>query len=217
MPSADVCVLASGGLDSAVLLERLSRDRRVFPLYVAAGHRWESAERHWLERFLAALERPAVQPLEVLRLDMGDVYGRHWSTAGAAVPDAAAPTEADFLPGRNLILLAKAAVFCYLRAIPAVAMGHLRSNPHPDARPAFFRAFEAAAGLALDRPLEVLTPFRELTKAELIGQARDLPLGLTFTCMDPAGLQHCGRCLHCHERRQAFAEAGIPDPAPYAA
>ena len=47
-------MLASGGLDSAVLLGTLARRHVVHPLYVRCGLAWERAEQRLLARFLAA-------------------------------------------------------------------------------------------------------------------------------------------------------------------
>jgi 7-cyano-7-deazaguanine synthase len=43
-----------------------------------------------------------------------------------------------------------------------------------------------------------------------------VPLGLTLSCMNPQQGEHCGRCSKCRERRDAFADAGVEDPARYA-
>jgi hypothetical protein len=44
----------------------------------------------------------------------------------------------------------------------------------------------------------------------------NLPLELTFSCIDPHCLLHCGRCNKCAERRAAFADAGLADRTVYA-
>jgi len=214
-----VCVLVSGGLDSAVLAHAMARRHpHVFPLYVRAGLRWEPVEEYWLRRFLRAINAGgAIRPLTVARLPVGDVYGAHWSLTGRGVPGARSADGAVYLPGRNLLLLSKAAVFCALHGIPAVAMGPLKGNPFPDATPAFFRGFARLAGRALGFPLRVLTPLARLSKTQVIRSANGLPLGLTFSCMRPVGRRHCGACNKCQERRRAFRAAGLPDPTAYAA
>jgi len=217
-----VCVLVSGGLDSAVLVHAMAqRFALVFPLYVRAGLRWEPVEEYWLKRFLKATAsrngNGAIQPLTVARLPVADVYGRHWSLTGRGVPGAGSADRAVYLPGRNLLLLSKAAVFCALRDVPAVALGPLKGNPFPDATADFFRGFARLASRALESPLRVLTPFAHLSKTQVIRAGRRLPLELTLSCMRPAGRRHCGACNKCAERRRAFRAAGLPDRTAYAA
>lgn len=216
-----VCVLVSGGLDSAVLVHALAqRFERVFPLYVRAGLRWEPVEEYWLKRFLRATASRngdgVIRPLTMTRLPVGDVYGAHWSLTGRGVPGTRSADSAVYLPGRNLLLLSKAAVFCALREIPAVALGPLKGNPFPDATPDFFRGFARLASRALECPLRVLTPLAHLSKTQVIRSGRGLPLELTLSCMRPAGRRHCGVCNKCAERRRAFRAAGLPDRTAYA-
>ena len=113
-----VAVLASGGLDSSVLLGEVARrGRRVFPVYVRAGLKWEDAELAALRRFLRALGRKNIEPVTVLRLPTDDIAAHHWSVTGRNVPGYRAATASNYIAGRNLSLLAKAAVFCALRRI----------------------------------------------------------------------------------------------------
>jgi 7-cyano-7-deazaguanine synthase len=44
-----------------------------------------------------------------------------------------------------------------------------------------------------------------------------VPWELTFSCIRPIGIRHCGRCNKCEERRRAFADAGVKDPTKYGA
>ena len=69
-------VLTSGGLDSAILCVDMLREfRRVFPLYIRGGLRWEEVELASLRRFLAAVRRPGLESLVVLDEPVDVVYG----------------------------------------------------------------------------------------------------------------------------------------------
>lgn len=213
---ATLAVLVSGGLDSAVLLGEALRDAAaVHPLYVRHGLSWESAELDHLRRFLDAVACPALRPLRLLEMPVADLYGGHWSVTGRGVPDADSPDEAVFLPGRNVLLLAKAMLWCHLHAVPAVALAPLEGNPFPDATPAFFAAYQDVVDRGIGGAVRVLRPYAGLTKVEVLRRGRDLPLGRTFSCIRPAGGRHCGRCNKCAERRRAFADAGLADPTEY--
>ncbi len=212
-----VGVLCSGGLDSAVLLVEMARaGGRAVPLFVRAGHVWESAERAALDRFLAAVAEPRVAPVRDLLLPMRDVYGGDWSMTGEGTPGWDAPDEAVKLGGRNLILLAKALVLAAMEGWPVVAIGSLAGNPFPDATPGFVSKMAAAASDGLGCTLTITLPFRDLHKADVIRRGAGLPLELTLSCARPAlDGRHCGACNKCRERAEAFAAAGVVDRTVY--
>jgi 7-cyano-7-deazaguanine synthase len=224
-------VLLSGGLDSAVLLaaEAARHGDDVQPIYVGAGLAWEDAERAAVGALLAADPlRALTRPLVSLAVDMRDVYAvGHWAIEGRP-PAYHTPDEEVFLPGRNIILLGKAAVYCALAGIDRLVLGTLAHNPFPDATPAFRSAMAAALSLGLAHALTIDAPFAVATKPEVVtrGVALGVPLELTLSCMDPGtGVGetrgepspiHCGRCSKCRERHDAFLEARVADPTEYA-
>jgi 7-cyano-7-deazaguanine synthase len=212
-----LAVLVSGGLDSAVLLGEAAKSYpSVHPLYVRSGLAWEAVELEHLRRFLHALHAAALLPLHVLQVPVADLYGKHWSIDGREVPDENSADAAVYLPGRNVLLLSKALVWCHLNRVPELALALLEANPFPDATPEFFAAFTVAVNRAIDGNVSVLRPYAHLSKAEVIRRGRALPLGETFSCLRPINGRHCGRCNKCAERRHAFAGAGVPDPTTYA-
>ena len=217
-PSHDgVAVLASGGLDSAVLAaEFLSEGRVVQPLYVRFGLAWEETEETHLRRFLATLPSAGLQSLVTLALPVADTYGSHWSVSADDVPDADTPDEAVYLPGRNLLLLAKSSIWCALHGYPTIALGTLKGNPFADSSREFFGDVEALVHSAVDHRLEIATPFSELDKAHVLELGRHLQLQHTFSCINPTAGVHCGRCNKCAERQRAFADASIDDVTIYA-
>ena len=212
-----VCALVSGGLDSCVMLAELARRyRKVYPIFIRYGLVWETAELQHLRKFLRSAKIPRVQSLTVLDLPVRDLYGLHWSTSGHNVPHARTPDEAVYLPGRNLLLLSKAAVFCALKKIDTIAVGSLDHNPFPDATAKFFREFATVAGEALNFRVKVIAPFRALPKGKVLRRGKSLPLHLSFSCIAPRRGMHCGRCNKCAERQQAFLAVNVTDHTKYA-
>lgn len=211
-----LAVLVSGGLDSAILVgEALERGIHVHPLYVRHGLFWEKVELAHLGRFLETLAGPTLRPLHILEMPIADVYESHWSLTGQEVPDAASPDEAVFLPGRNVLLLSKAILWCDLHQVPSVALAPLASNPFPDATLAFFHAYESIMNNAMAGQVHVLTPYAKMTKREVMLRGRHFPLSLTFSCIHPIHGRHCGRCNKCAERRHAFRNAQLLDATGY--
>jgi 7-cyano-7-deazaguanine synthase len=224
-------VLLSGGLDSAVLVADEAVVGEVQPIYVSVGLAWESAERAVVSRFLAAANlNGRARPLVSLGVDMRDVYAAtHWAMAGAP-PAYHTPDEDVYLPGRNVVLLGKAAVYCAAATIDRLVIGTLAHNPFPDATPAFREAMARALSLGLDRPLQIDAPYANTEKSEVIrrGAALGVPFALTLSCMNPPSaishqpsaishpVLHCGECSKCRERHDAFVASGIPDPTSYA-
>lgn len=216
--SPAVGLLLSGGLDSAILLgQLLQSDRDVQPFYIRAGLFWERHELAATERLVAHFQGTKLRPLVVLEMPLADVYDNHWSVTGRGVPDGSTPDEAVYLPGRNALLLIKAAVWCSLNGIDELAMAPLGSNPFSDATPEFFEGFQAVINVATAGNLVLSRPFAPLHKTDVMRLGSAFPLDLTFSCIAPVGELHCGQCNKCAERRQAFASAELNDPTVYAA
>src|SRR5713101_6267286 len=192
------------------------KGRHVFPVYVRAGLAWEADEMRTLRRFVRALKMSNVEPVTLLRLPMGDLTGDHWSMTGRDVPGYDAALSSNYILGRNLSLLTKASIFCARNRIGEIAMAPLESNPFPDARPEFFRAFARAVELGVGIKLKISTPFAGMTKAEVVKRGADLSLELTVSCARPRGNIHCGACTKCAERIEGFVAAGVDDPTVYA-
>lgn len=208
-PADPTAVLVSGGLDSAVLLaELVAAGRTVYPLYVRGGLYWEPAELEHLGRFLAAVAAPNLRPLVVLEAPARDLYGDHWAVTGRGVPAAGTADAAVYLPGRNVLLLTKAILWCHLRGVPAVALGTLAANPFPDATPPFIEALARVTNEAVGGSVRVLRPYAGLPKSEVLRRGAGFPLEHTFSCLRPVDGQPCGGCNKCEERRQALAEVG---------
>jgi 7-cyano-7-deazaguanine synthase len=218
VPAAIIGLLVSGGLDSSILLAHLlAGGQRVRPFYVRSGLVWQMAEFDALRRFVAAVQIPALEELVTLDLPLADIYQDHWSVTGRGVPDAESRDEAVYLPGRNALLVIKAALWCARHGIGQLALAPLGSSPFADATPEFFNDFESAMNRAMLGRVRLLRPFADLGKRQVMELGRAFPLQWTFSCINPAQGMHCGNCNKCAERRAAFRLIGAEDPTDYIA
>ncbi|MBU4272131.1 MAG: 7-cyano-7-deazaguanine synthase [Planctomycetes bacterium] len=210
-------VLASGGLDSCILIAHLLRQgHRVRPFYVRCELIWEEAELAGVRAFLRAMDSPRLEELVTLALPLRDLYGRHWSVDGRNAPDAQTPAGAVYLPGRNALLTIKPAIWCGINGIGQLALAVLAGNPFADATDEFFRGLETTLEQATGNRVSIMRPFAKMDKREVLRLGRGLPLDLTFSCLSPAAGLHCGRCNKCAERQEAFRSLEMHDPTRYA-
>jgi 7-cyano-7-deazaguanine synthase len=128
-----------------------------------------------------------------------------------------------YVPARNTVFLSLAMAWAEVIGAEAIVIGvnALDYSGYPDCRPEYLRAFEQMAALATKagvegRPLRILAPLLQLTKADIIrrGISLGVDYGLTWSCYDPtpAG-RPCGHCDSCHLRAKGFFDAGAADPA----
>lgn len=226
--SRSAVVLVSGGLDSTTVLSVARRQGyRCFALSFDYGQR-HRFELEAAARVAAAhgVERHITVPLDLR------AFGGSALTADIAVPkdrDEAAMSDGipiTYVPARNTIFLSIAMGWAEVlnAADLFIGVNAVDYSGYPDCRPEFIASFERLANLATKSGVEgsaqwkVHTPLISLTKGEIIrlGLSQGVDYGLTHSCYDPdpAG-RACGRCDSCRLRLKGFAEAGIPDPAPY--
>lgn len=211
-----IAVLVSGGMDSSILTVDLAdQGYQIFPVYIRHGLFWEDVEMEYLQRFLKAVKHPNIMSLKVLALPTSDLYDAHWSVSGEDVPDEKTDDDAVYLPGRNLLLLAKAGVWCSLNDIGTIALAPLKCNPFSDNTDVFYDSMINAIELAVEWPLSVIRPYSHLSKDEVIIIGKSLPLELTFSCIKPVAGLHCGHCNKCAERIFAYQRLGINDETRY--
>ncbi len=79
-------------------------------------------------------------------------------------------------------------------------------------------AMSRAIKLGTYAELEILRPFINLDKAEIVRLGQDLGVDFsaTYSCYN-GGRTHCGKCSTCVERKEAFVSAGVKDPTVYSA
>jgi 7-cyano-7-deazaguanine synthase len=126
--------------------------------------------------------------------------------------------KSTVVPFRNGIMLSVAIGMAESRGLKHVMMANHAGDHtiYPDCRPEFVAAMSEAARTGTFPGITLLCPFTHLTKGQIAARGRELGIDYaeTWSCYR-GGEHHCGRCGTCVERREALAEAGIPDPTVY--
>lgn len=220
----------SGGLDSTTLLcKLLAEGYYVKPVFFDYGSKHNSFEKKAAEAVLKRL-LPA-QSLIVIDLKASGIFNDNTSALLAknnkSIPDAgyhvSGSLDATVVVGRNLIIASILASLAESDArkhdVPtAIALG-VHAGDHalyPDCRPGFVKALEAIVGESSSHRVEVLCPFVNEKKSDIvrIGHELGVPFELTRSCYKMQEIS-CGLCGTCTERRAAFSLNGLIDPISY--
>lgn len=211
-----VVVLLGGGVESTRLVrDFLEAGRTVVPLHVSCGLIWDACESEYVRRFLAARKCERLQPLIEVEISLAGFLGQHWAVTGENVPSAQAKSAELEIPLRNLLLLGLAVH--RLRHLPGyeLALGTTADNSYRDGSREYFDQCERVLGMEAGHAVRILTPLIGLHKAEIIRSSDRETLAASFSCVNPREGRHCGRCIKCGRRREAFREAGVADPTVY--
>ena len=212
-------IIYSGGLDSTVLLHKLSSEHAA-----AEAVSINYGQRHAKELEFARLncQKLGVKFNLIDLSSLNSIFGNCALTnKNVAVPEgdyAEGNIALTVVPNRNMIMLSIAAARAMALGCGSVAYA-AHSGDHalyPDCTNEFANALAGAIRLADARKIELLRPFINLDKSQIVrlGAGLGVDFSLTWSCYK-GGAKHCGKCSTCRERRQAFIEAGVPDPTEY--
>lgn len=200
-------LLASGGMDSTTLAYWLeARSIPFTPLFLDYGQHCVDRE---YQALLELLPRSAVG--STTRVCVADVYR---GSDSRLIVEADLWTErvtADdmYLPYRNLLLLTVGAAFAQARRLRQVYSAFINSNhaKELDCSASFFR--ELGHVLASYGGVEIVMPFREMTKSQVARVGLDLgvPIAKTYSCQVASAVP-CGVCPNCVDRLDAFESIG---------
>jgi len=214
-----ICIM-SGGLDSTVLLYKaVAESSSVLALSFDYGQKHAGRELKAAEFFCDLLGVPQL----VVKLSfLQDMLNNSALTNPAiVVPDghyADDIMKITVVPNRNAIMLNIAAGYCmnlkYDRVAYAAHAGDDRV--YPDCRKMFTDALDRVFQIADWHPINLWSPFVEITKADIvtIGHNFNVPFEHTYSCYKGGDI-HCGTCGTCVERKEAFELANVPDLTQY--
>ena len=217
MTQKDSVIIYSGGLDSTTLLYE-ERER------VALAVTFDYGSNHAAREIACAKHHCALLGIEHLVIELGFMsrYFQSSLLSGAAdIPDGnydEANMKSTVVPFRNGIMLSIACGLAESRGLKRVLIANHGGDHaiYPDCRPTFVDAMNAAMQAGTYEGVQLAAPYTNISKADIIrrGARLGIDYGATYSCYR-GGEHHCGTCGTCTERREAFLEAGIPDPTKY--
>ena len=213
----DSVIIYSGGLDSTTLLYE-ERER------VALAVTFDYGSNHAAHEIACARHHCMLLCIEHLVIELGFMsrYFQSSLLSGAdAIPSGNYDEEnmkSTVVPFRNGIMLSIACGLAESRGLKRVLIANHGGDHaiYPDCRPEFVNAMDGAMQAGTYEGVNLAAPYTHLTKADLVRRGAKLGIdyGYTYSCYR-GGDRHCGTCGTCTERKEAFREAGIPDPTVY--
>ena len=219
-------VLLSGGLDSstclAVALKKHNHnDVLAVNMYYGQRHDREMRSARDIARYYQ---------VELMELDLSVIFSRSncslLKSSNNAIPEGSyekqqkeAPGKpvSTYVPFRNGLMLSAAASIAVSVGASEIYYGahadDAAGNAYPDCTPAFTDAINRAVGFGTAGQVEVIAPFIQKTKADIVYQGIMLgvPYELTWSCY-AGGERPCGKCGTCIDRAKAFEMNGVKDP-----
>lgn len=196
-----VLVLASGGLDSSVLVALYKNlGYEVHTLYIRYGNLNEKAEIRKLNLLEQKFGIPMANTYD-LRLDFS------FSKSGCLEKD----SNNNYVEMRNLIFISHALSLAEAKGIQEVAVGFINlPNGYPDTSEEFVVALNNLA-VSLSG-IEVRAPLHQLPKEEVyrLGVKLGIALSDTFSC-NRSNVEPCGECADCMDIKKLIRECNVPD------
>ena len=213
----DCILILSGGMDSVTLLHDY-QDRIALAVTFDYGSKHNAREIPFARLHC---EHLGIEHLVIPLAFMGQYFTSSLLQGGNDIPEGHYSDDnmrSTVVPFRNGIMLSVAVGLAESRGLKYVMMANHGGDHtiYPDCRPEFVEAFDQAARAGTYIGVGLLSPYTNITKADIARRGKELGIDYseTWSCYKGSD-HHCGRCGTCVERREALAEAGIADTTVY--
>ncbi len=213
-------VLLSGGMDSCVTAAIASQDYDLYFLHINYGQRTEKKELqvfNELYKYYKAKDKLIID-IQYLK----DIGGSALTDEKIDIPKGLSRDgiPVTYVPFRNANILSAAVSWAEVIDATKIFIGAIEEDSagYPDCRKEFYEAFnEVIKRGTKNKNIEVVTPIIDMNKTEIVklGIKLNAPFELTWSCYERED-KACGKCDSCLRRLQAFKNAGVKDPIPYA-
>ena len=219
-------VLLSGGLDSSTCLavalkKHPAKEVLAVNMYYGQRHDREMQSARKIARYYA---------VELMEMDLSVIFARSDCSllkgSNNAIPEGSYEEQQKATPGkpvstyvpfRNGLMLSAAASIAVSVGASEIYYGahadDAAGNAYPDCSVHFTNMINSAIREGTDYQVEVVAPFVEKTKADIVyeGTMLGVPYDLTWSCYE-GGEHPCGKCGTCIDRQKAFEANGLKDP-----
>ena len=224
-------VLFSGGVDSTTALAMAISEygnENVIALSISYG------QKH-LKEIEASKKLVEYYKVRHIELDLYEIFKYSNSTllnhSDGEIPFESYKEQLDktdgspvstYVPFRNGLFISSAASIALSTECSLIYYGahsdDAAGNAYPDCSTEFNEAMKTALYKGSGDKLQLLAPFVNLTKAEVVKIGTDLgvPYELTWSCYVGED-KPCGKCGTCIDRKNAFILNGLIDPLDYSA
>ncbi|MBJ2188720.1 MAG: 7-cyano-7-deazaguanine synthase QueC [Muribaculaceae bacterium] len=213
----DTLMVVSGGMDSTTMLHEYA-DRIALAITFNYGSNHNARE---IECARYNCDRLGIELVVVDMPFVGQLFESSLLSGADAIPEGNYDDDnmrSTVVPFRNGIMLAVAAGLAESRGLKHLMMANHGGDHaiYPDCRRGFVDAMSRAIAEGTYDRITIDAPYTDITKTDIArrGAALGIDYSHTYSCYK-GGEKHCGRCGTCTERRQAFADAGLPDPTVY--
>lgn len=203
-------VVCSGGLDSVVSAVYVQKvlGHEVELIHFNYGSRAEAPE-------MVAIRRVAEElgiPLHIKSLpNVWDIEDSNLLQSDGVIAggEAGAEFAHEWVPARNLVMLAVATAYAEAKGFVHIVLGNNleEAGAYPDNEPEFIAKFNDLLPFAVGdgKRVSVIMPVGNMMKHEIVKLGHDIgaPMHLTWSCYR-RGVYHCGKCGPCFMRRTAF-------------
>ena len=207
----DSILILSGGMDSTTMLYEY-QDRIALALSFHYGSNHNDKELAFAKLHCQRLGiEHIIIPLQFIK----EHFNSSLLQGSEAIPEGNYDEQnmkSTVVPFRNGIMLAIAAGMAENRGLQYIMLAN-HSGDHtiyPDCRPEFVKAMDSAVCAGTWNNVRLLTPYTNISKAEIARHGLQLGINYdeTWSCYK-GGDKPCGVCGTCREREQALKEACI--------
>ncbi|MDO8563634.1 MAG: 7-cyano-7-deazaguanine synthase [Nanoarchaeota archaeon] len=224
-------ILCSGGLDSVVTAHYVKNKLKynsITILFFNYGQKALTEERKasklCAKKIHAIFIEISLPELGNLSTSLINLPGKIVQIAKKDLKDTKQESKKWYVPCRNLIFLSYASALTDSEFIKNNIKSDIfigfkceGNDSYPDTTKEFIKKINSCLSTSCSFSIKIKAPLIEKDKEDIIilGNNLNVDLEKTFSCYSPKNAKHCGICLSCALRKEAFYWANMEDKTLY--